>query len=262
VNHSDLEIRSGNWNIRREPKLPYVPGLEVVGEVVEVASGVTDVRVGDRAWTMMQGLGGVRAERDGGYAEHVTVAASTLAVLPNDVDPIAFATVGLAGVTAYEGLQRLGVLRGRRCLVTGTAGGVGSVALLLARAAGAEVVALDRDARAPSPKSVDAVFDVVAGPLFSSLIQAIRPGGRYCLVGAVAGGDVQFDAWSLIDSLTLTGYSTEDLDGDALRAATRALLDLKLPAVPHTVMPLADAARAHALLERREVKGRIVLVPR
>src|SRR5688500_11028010 len=72
VNHSDLEIRAGNWPIRREPCFPYVPGLEVVGEVVEVGADVVGFATGDRAWTMMQGLGGVRAERDGGHAEHVT----------------------------------------------------------------------------------------------------------------------------------------------------------------------------------------------
>jgi NADPH2:quinone reductase len=77
----------------------------------------------------------------------------------------------------------------------------------------------------------------------------------------MAGGDVRFDAWSLLDGLSLTGYSTEDLDGDGLRAATRALLQMNLPSIPHTVLRLADAPRAHALLESRDVKGRIVLVP-
>jgi NADPH:quinone reductase len=163
VNHSDLEIRAGNWAIRREPRFPYVPGLEVVGDVVEVAADVGGIRIGDRGWTMMQGLGGVRAARDGGYAEHVTVSASAVAPLPRSVDPVGFAALGLAGVTAYQGLARLG--------------------------------------------------------------------------------------------------SLEDLDGDGLRDATRALLGSNLPAVPHTVLPLSDAARAHDLLERREVAGRVVLVP-
>jgi NADPH2:quinone reductase len=261
VNHSDLEIRAGNWPIRRDPKFPYIPGLEVVGEVIEIAPGVAEVRVGDRVWTMMQGLGGVRAERDGGYAEYVTVAASVVAPLPEDVDPVAFATIGLAGVTAYEALERLGTLAGRTLIVTGPSGGVGAAAVLLGRAAGANVVALHRHAPPPAPKSADAVLDVVAGALFPSLIAALRHGGRYCLVGAIAGGNVQFDAWSLLESLILTGYSTEDLDGEALRAATRALLDRKLPPVEHIVLPLAEAARAHAMLERREVQGRIVLVP-
>src|SRR4051812_39046696 len=105
VNHSDLEIRAGNWSIRREPQFPYVPGLEVVGEVVEVADDVTEVAIGDRAWTTMQGLGGVRAERHGGYAEYVTVPARTLAPLPGDADPVAFAATGLAGVTALGGIR-------------------------------------------------------------------------------------------------------------------------------------------------------------
>jgi NADPH:quinone reductase len=261
VNHSDLEIRAGNWPIRRTPQFPYVPGLEVVGEVVEVAPRVDEFVVGDRVWTMMQGLGGVRAERDGGYAEHVTVSASVVASLPKSVDPIAFAAVGLAGVTAYQGMQTLGDLAGKSVVVTGPTGGVGSVALLLARAAGANVSGLERGAAPPPPKSVDAVLDVVAGSLFPALVSSLRHGGRYCLVGALGGGDVQFDAWSLLDALVLTGYSTEDLDGDGLRAATRALLASSLPSVPHTVMPLADAARAHDLLERRAIRGRVVLVP-
>lgn len=260
VNHSDLEIRAGNWTIRREPKFPYVPGLEVVGDVIDAAADVEGVRVGDRVWTMMQGLGGVRAERDGGYAEHVTVAASAVAQLPEAIDPLAFAASGLAAVTAYQGLQRLGELRGRTLIVTGPTGGVGAAAIQLGRAAGANVIALGRAAEPPQPNSADAVLDVVAGSAFPSLVASLRHGGRYCLVGAIGGSDVRFDAWRLIESVTLTGYSTEDIDGDGLRAATHALLSAGIPAAPFTVLPLADAARAHDLLERREVKGRIVLV--
>jgi NADPH2:quinone reductase len=261
VNHSDLEIRSGNWTIRREPKFPYVPGLEAVGDVIEVGPKVDAIRVGDRVWTMMQGLGGVRAERDGGYAEHATVAASAVAPLPEGTDPVGFAAIGLAGVTAYQGLAQLGALAGRALIVTGAAGGVGSVAVRLARTLGANVVGLERGAPPPGARTADAVLDVVAGPLFPALIASLRHGGRYCFVGGVGGGDVQLDAWSLLDALTLTGYSTEDLDGDGLRAATRALLALELPPARPTVLPLADAARAHALLERREIQGRVVLVP-
>lgn len=261
VNHSDLEIRAGNWAIRREPRFPYVPGLEVVGDVVEVGTSVEGIRTGDRVWTAMQGFGGVRAERNGGYAEHATVAARAAAPLPRGVDPVAFAAVGLAGVTAHMGLAKLGTLAGRTLIVTGAAGGVGSVAVTLARARGATVVPLERGSPSPAPKSADAVLDVVAGSLFPALVASLRHGGRYCIVGAIAGGDVRFDAWSLLDALTLTGCSTEDLDGDGLRAATRALLEVELPPVPRTVLPLAEAARAHALLERREAKGRVVLVP-
>src|SRR5436305_10757099 len=105
VNHSDLEIRAGNWPVRRDPPFPYVPGLEAVGEVVEVGEGVASVAVGAHVVTMMQGMGGVRSERAGGYAEHVTVGADAVAALPADVDPLAVAALGLAAVTAYEGLR-------------------------------------------------------------------------------------------------------------------------------------------------------------
>lgn len=185
VNHSDLEIRAGNWTIRRTPMYPYVPGLEAVGEVVATAPDVSELAVGQRVWTTMQGLGGVRAERDGGYAEHVTVLASVLAPLPDDIDPVAFAAVGLAGVTALEALRRLGPLRGKTLAVTGSRGGVGAVAVHVGRALGANVVALERGQAPPTAASVDAVLDGVGAPAFASLVEALRPHGRYCMVGAV-----------------------------------------------------------------------------
>src|SRR5438128_12370244 len=120
VNHSDLEIRAGAWPVRREPRFPYVPGLEVVSEVVAGAG------VGGRVVTMMQGLGGVRALRPGGYQEHVTVDADAVAPVPGDVDPYAAAALGLAAVTAHQGLEPLGPLEGRRVAITGASGGVGS----------------------------------------------------------------------------------------------------------------------------------------
>src|SRR4051812_2497716 len=164
VNHSDLEIRAGNWSIRREPQFPYVPGLEIVGEVVEVADDVTGLAIGDRVWTTMQGLGGVRAERHGGYAEYVTVAAPVLAPLPGDVDAVAFAATGLAGVTALGGLRMLGSLGRKTVLISGATGGVGAVATHIGRALGANVIALRRDSPAPPPSIADAVLDGVAGP--------------------------------------------------------------------------------------------------
>ena len=261
VNHSDLDIRVGNSKIRRPEPFPYVPGLEVVGEVVDVAPDVASFAVGERAWTAMQGLGGVRALRDGGYAELVTVSAAVLAPLSTDVDAVPFAAIGLAGVTALEAMRRLGELRSKTLIVTGSTGGVGAVAVHIGRSLGADVVALDRTSAPPSAGSADAILDAVGGAMFPHLVNALRPHGRYCAIGATAGADVAFDLWSLLDGRALTGYSSEDLDGDALRVATRELLAMKLPSPATTVMPLADAARAHELLESRAVRGRIVLIP-
>lgn len=287
VNHTDLRIRSGDWPIRRADPFPYVPGVEVVGEIVEVGANLPQALLGQPALTMMQGLGGVRAERDGGYAAFVTVKHQAVAPLPAALAMETAAAFGLAGVTACQGLARLGPLQGRRVLVTGAAGGVGSAALGLARAQGARVTALVRSSAqgdqarahgaadvvlaAPgaspelAPASFDGVLDTVGGGLFPTLVQALADGGRYAMVGAVGGGLVSFDAWNLIRPVTLTGYSTENLSGDDLRAVMAAvvpwLLDGSLQAPPWQRIRLGDAALAHALLERGGVSGRVLLQP-
>ncbi len=112
---------------------------------------------------------------------------------------------------------------------------------------------------------MDGVLDAVGGDLFGPCVEASRRNGVLSLVGAVAGSDVRFDAWSLIRPVTLTGYSSQTLDGPALCNAVTALADwlvrgvIKPPVRTH--FPLAQAARAHALLERGGVTGRVLLVP-
>src|SRR5207253_9777848 len=113
--------------------------------------------------------------------------------------------------------------------------------------------------------SFDGVIDAVGGQQFSACVEALRPGGVLSLVGAVAGGDVRFDAWQLIRPVTLTGYSSENLDGGALRNAIAVLADCLLAGIirspQSTVLPLAEAARAHELLESHTVTGRVLLWP-
>ncbi|MDF3416333.1 NADP-dependent oxidoreductase [Sulfitobacter sp. M57] len=287
VNHTDLEIRSGNWPIRNQEPFPYVPGVEVVGEIAEIGASVHGISPGDRVITMMQGLGGVRGERPGGYAELVTVAADSVAPIGSATDPYVMAAIGLGGVTAYEGLRRIGSLAGNRILVTGAAGGVGSAAVAIAKAQGATVVGvvsrveqsdyvrgLGADEIALSARdappdfeaaSIDGILDTVGAPVFEMSLRALKPGGVLSLVGAVGGSDVRFDLWDLIRPVTLTGYSSESLDGPALRGAMAALTgwikDGSIAAPRYTTVPLAEAARAHAMLESRGVSGRVLLIP-
>jgi NADPH2:quinone reductase len=287
VNYTDLHIRSGDWPIRKQPPFPYTPGVEAVGIIEAMGTDVDDWQVGQSVITMMQGLGGVRAERPGSYADFVTVDSNALAGIPGQVAPADMAALGLAGVTAFEGLRKLGPLDGRRIAITGAAGGVGSAATAIARGLGASVLALvtntgDVDyvrklgatdaivvAKGAKPavelQTCDGVLDTVGGPLFGPCVDALSDGGVLCLVGAVAGGDVAFDAWQLVRPVTITGYSTETLDGAALQRtvnALAALLDRKAIAIPdYRIMPLHQAAHAHALLEQRHVRGRILLQP-
>jgi NADPH2:quinone reductase len=286
VNHSDLEIRAGNYPIRRSPPFPYVPGLEVLGDVVEIGSEVRDFAVGDRVITMMQRTGGIRPERDGGYAEFVTLPQRVVSRVPAEFDPLDLAALGLASVTAHEGLRKLGPLDGRRVVITGASGGVGSAAVAIALALGAQVIGVVSSARradyvaslgagevvlasdiesgALGEESIDGVLDTVAGKLFRPCVNALRPGGVLSVVGAIGGGEVTLDAYALLN-VTLAGYSSESLDGPSLRATMEKICEwlgngrLKPPA--RTVLPLRDAARAHAALERRGVEGRLLLVP-
>jgi hypothetical protein len=99
---------------------------------------MSDLRVGQRVITMMQALGGVRARGPGGYAEYVVVHKSAIASIAGDVGPLAMASSGLASVTAFEGLRKMGGLKNRRITVTGAAGGIGSAAVAITEAAGAE----------------------------------------------------------------------------------------------------------------------------
>jgi NADPH2:quinone reductase len=285
VNHSDLEIRVGNYPIRRPDPFPYTPGLEVVGDVVEVGSAVPEVHVADRVITMMQGLGGIRARWPGGYAAYVVVRASAVAILADDIDPLDMATLGLASVTAFEGLRRIGDLKSRRIAVVGAAGGVGSAGVAIAHAEGAEVIGLisrpeqaeyvralgaattmvpqDIANGALGVEAIDGVLDTVAGKSFDACVTALRPGGVLSMVGAVGGSNVCFDAYRLLE-VTLTGYSSETLDGPALRGAIGAICErLKQGAIAvpaRTVFPLAEAAAAHSLLEQHRAQGRLLLV--
>ena len=222
----------------------------------------------------------------GGYAEYVTVDASAAAPIGQQVDPLGMAALGLASVTAFEGLRRLGDIESRRILVTGAAGGVGSAAVAIAKAQGAKVVGLlstpkeegyvrslgaseiytSAEAAAGSlqSESLDGVLDTVAGKSFGAYVNALRPGSALSLVGAVGGSEVTFDAYRLLE-VTLTGYSSENLDGHSLRRAIKRISQwliegaLRPPAV--TSFPLSEAAAAHAALERREIRGRALLVP-
>ena len=91
----------------------------------------------------------------------------------------------------------------------------------------------------------------VGATLFESSLKALRPGGILSLVGAVGGSEVRFDLWNLIRPMTLTGYSSETLDGPALRHAVTALTgwvqDGSMTAPRYTTVPLAEAARAHTI---------------
>jgi len=288
VNRADIEIRRGEWRVLQDDPFPYTPGLEVVGVIDAVGAGVGAIGAGAQAITMMQRLGGIWGERPGGYGEFVVVRADAVATFADDVDAEIVAALGLAAVTAAEGLARLALQDGARVVIHGASGGVGSAAIALASARGAEVIAVlpraGKDdyvralgaaqvvhlddaplAQALGVRSVDAVLETTGERTFADSAAVLRRGGRLCLVGALTGPALTLSAWDLIQELTLTGWSSENLTGDGLRENVAAIVDLvragRLPAPAIERFALADAAQAHRRIEAGDLKGRALLVP-
>jgi NADPH2:quinone reductase len=172
--------------------------------------------------------------------------------------------------------------------VHGASGGVGSAAVALASARGAEVVAVLPRARkdeyvralgaaqvlhlaegplveALGARSADAVLETTGARTFAQSVALLRRGGRLCLVGALTGADLTLSAWDLMQDLRLTGWSSENLDGDALRANVAGIVELvrdgrlRAPAIERFAM--ADAAEAHRRIEAGDLRGRALLVP-
>ncbi len=288
VNRADIEIRSGKWPIMAPSPFPYTPGLEALGDVVAVGEMVESVKSGERVITMMQRLGGIHGIRPGGYQEYVTVLADSVAIVPSHLDPLAMEALGLAAVTACEGLKRLHLSPGQRLVVHGATGGVGSAATLLALAEGVEVIATTSSAgkdehlrslgvteivhlreqsltRQIGARSVDAVFETLGERTFLDSVAVLKRGGRLVLVGAASGETLSLVAWDLLQDLVLTGYSSENLTGDDLRqdisSLSRLLEQGKISAPPNQRYPLHEVARVHELMEQGKLTGRALLIP-
>src|SRR5580698_1944602 len=137
VNPLDTKIRAGKAAHAKQP-LPAILGIDLAGEVEEVGPGVTGFKLGDRVYGMTGGVGG----HQGSLAEFAAVDARLLALMPDRFSVGDAAALPLAFITAWEGLvDRAGVRAGQKVLVQGGAGGVGHVAIQIARAFGAEVYA-------------------------------------------------------------------------------------------------------------------------
>lgn len=162
VCHSDLHIVDGDWGL--PPKLPLIPGHEVVGEVIAYGPETVGPALGATvgvAWnggacghcraclegdeTICREAEGTGFSRDGGYADYIVARAAFVVELPKTVDAARFAPVLCAGVTTYRGLKRAGLRPGAYVAVIGC-GGLGQMAVQYARAMGFRPIAVDLDA--------------------------------------------------------------------------------------------------------------------
>jgi NADPH2:quinone reductase len=267
VNFAEVLVRLGRYP--QAPELPWVPGMEVAGNV------------GNR-----RVLGLVRAS-GGGYAERAAVDEEWLFDLPEGASHEEGAAFLTAFLTAWIPLTRqAGVRPGVRVLVHAAAGGVGSAAVQAARVLGAEVVAaagseaklelpLSLGAaqavtyeRLPELEPVDVVFDPVGGRLLTESLRLLRPLGVALGVGFAGGPWEELAPAQLVGrNIGFQGFYLGrliELRPDLVRQSARDLLRLwragLVRPVVGAVFPLEQAAEAHRLIEERRSTGKVVLV--
>jgi NADPH:quinone reductase-like Zn-dependent oxidoreductase len=138
VNGFDLSVAAGYvWDMIPH-EFPVVLGRDLVGTVTAVGDGVEGISVGDRVAGVIPGM--ALGPRTGTFTEYVAVPADAVTAVPAGVDAQQAAVIGLAGVAAHDALQALDVRAGERVVISGATGGVGSIAVQLAAAAGATVI--------------------------------------------------------------------------------------------------------------------------
>jgi NADPH:quinone reductase-like Zn-dependent oxidoreductase len=272
VNPVDAGNRAdGSWAGLRAP---CVLGYDIAGVIQRVGPGVTGLAPGDRVMAMTHFPDGA-----GGYAELAVVDAGQAARIDPGTSFADAAATPLAAGTAHEVLARLALPAGSRVLVLGASGGVGLFLLQLAAAGGLEPIAVGRRAMheqmlalgatacvdytsedvaaravqlAGGP--VDAIADLVGGATLSGALGALRPGGQ---IAAIATPDLDPDP--LLDgNLTFHGVLIQD-DGERTQQLAALLAEGVLRPVISHQLPLADAARAHRILEDGHPGGKIVL---
>ncbi len=285
LNFPDVLMIEGKYQLK--PDLPFTPGMEAAGDVVEVApSGVADASVGDKVIVKL---------RHGCLADEVVVTPQQVVALPKLFDYAEGATFLAAHGTAYHALvDRARLQAGEALLVHGAGGGVGLAAVELGKVLGATVIAVassdeklavakgrgaDHTIRYGSEpfrdvvkqitggRGADVVFDPVGGPIFEESLRCIAWGARLLVIGFTGGVGMAATNLVLIKGASVLGVRAGEAVrrdpalGVARQTALWRLADEGLirPNISHR-LPLAQCAQAMRLLLERRAIGRVVLV--
>jgi NADPH:quinone reductase len=266
-------INRGELSLLEQRPNGWLPGQDVAGEVLAQASDASGPPPGTRV---------VGPADSGGWSERVAIPSHRVAALPDGVSLADAAALPVAGLTALRALQTGGPLLGRRVLVTGATGGVGSFAVQLAVAAGAHTSALVSSerrveaARALGPHAVltsledadpfDLVVDGVGGEVLSEAIHHLAPGGTVTAYG-VAGGRPQtplaffdFAQAPLGKLLGFFVYATgEETFGADLAVLAGLVADERLRVAKGVERDWSETREAVQALRDRQVTGKVVL---
>jgi NADPH2:quinone reductase len=284
VNYPDVLIVQGRYQTK--PALPFVPGSEAAGHVAALGEGVEGFAVGDRV---------IAFTGSGAFAQQVRVPATQVWRVPTGVDLNVAAGIAITYGTSYHALKdRAGLQAGETLLVLGAGGGVGLTAVELGKHMGARVIAAascpeklalakaqgadelidyaqedlrERTKALTDGKGVDVVYDPVGGPMSITAVKSLAWGGRHLVIG-FAGGEIPAIPANLL--LLKSASAIGVLWGNSVRADPvrhganmRQLLDWlaqgALKPVIDARFPLSDAVAALQHLEKRKVKGKVLL---
>ncbi len=272
VNPVDWKTRAGNGPLR---ELPFTVGWDVAGEVVALGQGVTRFAVGDRVFGMP------RFPREAaGYAEYVTAPSRQLARTPEKLSDVEAGALPLAALTAWQALvDTAAVGPGDRVLVHAAAGGVGHLAVQIAKSRGAHVIGTARSAHhdflsqlavdeaidytaqdvGATVRDADLVLDLVGGDVGLHSLPALRDGGL--LIAIPSSADLAPLEQGAGSRVRVTNMLVEP-DRTGLEAIAALVESGELRVHVARTFPLAEAAAAHALGERGEIGGgKLVLIP-
>jgi NADPH2:quinone reductase len=276
TNPVDAKFRAAGGSIGLEA--PIVLGADISGVVEEVGAGVTDLAQGDEVYYTPEVFG---PGSNGAYAEYHAAKADIVAKKPASLSHEEAAAVPLAGGTAYEAIvRRLAVRVGETVVIHGGAGGVGSFAVQIAKAAGARVIAtassdnqeilkelgadvtIDYERQDATEvaledtggEGVDAVFDAVGGATIVDSIPATRPFGRLAtILGAQGDLTPHYQKNQTLYGVFLTRERArlEEMGALIERGQVRSLVA--------EVLPLEEVGRAHERLDSGHGRGKVVL---
>lgn len=303
LNHLDIWIRQGNPAYPMP--LPHISGSDIAGVVEEVGGQADGVKVGERVlvspglscWRCEYCLAGqdnfcrtysiIGAIRDGGYAEYVSVPFRNVLPIPDNLTFEQAASFPLVSVTASHMLFALaGLQHGETVLIMGAGSGVGSMAVQMAKLAGARVITtVGSDDKIPKAvllgadavinhaeenvaervrllteeRGVDVVIEHIGPDVWDLSLQALSKGGRLITCGATTGAEVKLDLRYVFSrQLTIKG-SYMGTRAELVKAA-ELMGQRRLKPVIDRTFPLEEARAAQELMLSRKFFGKIVLV--
>lgn len=284
VNFPDLLMIAGKY--QKQPPMPFSPGFEVAGNIIEIAPDVTEFKLGQRV---------VAITGFGGMAEQVCVDARRVLVIPKTIDYVQAAGFLLAYGTAYHALKQRAKLEADEILVIlGAAGGVGLAAVEIGKIMGANVIAAastwdklnlaseygadhlinysdtslkDSILEITEGRGADVIYDPVGGELFEQCLRAVAWCGRILIIGFASGKISTVPAnLPLLKGSSIIGvfwgrFTEQEPKINAENTTKLFQLLQKGKLKPHIskIYPLEQSTMALEILEKRRVKGKVII---